>query len=218
MYIRPLTWVLIAPFFVCLPLLAGELLPAADSDTAALLAGKALIRKLKPQQTGGNGSGYELVYLVDAPLDTFWRFKTDFDNDFLLTNKFIKSHRLISRRENIVVTEDIFSENLYPLRPNAKFRWQTTLSPARYRLDFVLLNPAECGQKFHHGHIQLDAADTSGQKTKVTQVAYFDFFGVTFWVNYPGYGGMKVFLKYTVRWEQTTISRLKSKYIQKSAH
>ncbi len=217
MHIRLLTRILIVQFFVCLPLLAEGVLSAAESDQAALLEGKALIRKLKPRQTGGNGSGYELVYLVDVPLDAFWRFKTDFDNDFLVTNKFIKSHRLISRRKNLIVTENIFSEDLYPHKPSAKFRWQTTLSPARYRMDFVLLNPAECGQKFHYGYIQLEAAEASDQKTKVTQVAYFDFWGVYFWVNYPWQGGMKVFLKYTARWEQATILQLKSKYIQKSA-
>jgi hypothetical protein len=84
-------------------------------------------------------------------------------------------------------------------------------------MDFVLLNPEECGQRFHYGYIQLDAVGALDEKTKVTQLAYFDFFGVYFWVKYPWYGGMKNFLKYTARWEQETISRLKSKYIKKSA-
>lgn len=216
MRFRLLKWVLIAQCFVVLPFLTLEL-PAKEPDKAALVEGKAFIRKLQPQQKDGNGSGYELVYVVDASLNAFWKFKTDFDNDLLITNKFIKAHRLISHHENVVVTEDIFSEYLYTHRPKAKFRWQTTLFPAVYRLDFVLLNPAECGQKFHHGSIQLEAAGPSGQKTKVTQTAYFDFFGVSFWVNYPWYGGMKDFLTYSVHWEQTTFLRLKSKYIQKSA-
>ena len=215
--LRQLMWILIAQFIVILPLLAANGLLAEEPDNAALLEGEALIRKLIPQQADGTGSGYELIYIVDAPLDAFWKFKTDFDNDFLVTNKFIKSHRLISHHDNIAVTENIFSEALYPNRSNAKFRWQTTALPARYRLEFVLLNPEECGQKFHHGHIQLQATGTDGQKTKVTHVAYFDFMGVYFWVNYPWYGGMKDFLKYTARWEQATILRLKSKYIQKSA-
>jgi hypothetical protein len=84
-------------------------------------------------------------------------------------------------------------------------------------MDFVLLNPEECGQKFHYGHIQLESVAGVGKKTRVTQVAYFDFFGVSFWVNYPWYGGMRYFLEYTVRWEQDTILKLKTIYIKKSA-
>lgn len=216
MHIRALLWAFIAQCLVILPFLTLEL-PAQKADEATLLEGKALIRKLQPRRQGGSGGGYELVYVVDAPLDAFWKFKTDFDNDFLTTNKFITSHRLIRHHQNIVVTEDVFSEDLYTHKPDARFRWQTTLFPTQYRLDFVLLNPAECGQKFHHGSIQLEPTGANGQKTKVTQTAYFDFFGVSFWVNYPWYGGMKYFLNYSAHWEQTTILRLQSKYIQKSA-
>ena len=208
------TWAFIALFFAGIPAFASESLTAA-SDEEALLAGKAFIFELKPQRQ--KGGGYKLVYVVDAPIDSFWKFKTDFDNEFLLTNKFIKSHQMVSRRGNVVVTEDLFSEDLYTHRPRAKFRWQTTLSPAEYRMDFVLLNPEECGQKFHYGHIQLEALEFFSQKTKVTQKAYFDFFGVFFWVKYPWYGGMRHFLEYTARWEQDTILKLKATYIKKSA-
>lgn len=207
-------WTIVALFFAGIPAFASESLTAV-SDEEALLAGKVLISELKPQRQ--EGGGYKLVYVVDAPIDAFWKFKTDFDNNFLLTNKFIKSHQMISRRGNVVVTEDLFSEDLYTHRPRAKFRWQTTLSPAEYRMDFVLLNPEECGQKFHYGHIQLETLGAFSQKTMVTQVAYFDFFGVFFWVKYPWYGGMQHFLKYTAHWEQDTILKLKTTYIKKSA-
>ena len=214
MPIRQLMWVFVALFFIANPALASEPLTPTP-DEKALLEGKASVFELKPpRQSGG---GYKLVYLVDAPIDAFWKFKTDFDNDFLLTNKFIKSHQVISRRGNVVVTEDLFSEDLYTHRSRAKFRWQTTLLPTQYRMDFILLNPEECGQKFHYGYIQLDTVAAFDEKTKVTQVAYFDFFGVLFWIKYPWYGGMQDFLKYTARWEQETISKLKSKYIKKSA-
>ena len=214
MSFRQLMWVFIALLFLEIAALASEPLTAMP-DEKGLLEGRAFIFELKPQRQ--SGAGYKLVYLVDAPIDVFWKFKTDFDNDFLLTNKFIKSHRMLSRRGNVVVTEDLFSEDLHGHRPRAKFRWQTTLSAAQYRMDFVLLNPEECGQRFHYGYIQLDAVGALDEKTKVTQLAYFDFFGVYFWVKYPWYGGMKNFLKYTARWEQETISKLKSKYIKKSA-
>jgi len=189
---------------------AASGLSSEKPEEKEVLSGKASITKLKPPHQ--TGKGYKLVYLVDAPIEVFWKFKTDFDNDFLLNNKFIKSHQLLSRRENVAVTEDIFTEDVYTHRLGAKFRWQTTVSSDRYRLDFVLLNPEQCGQKFHYGHIQLETIATSGNKTKVTQVAYFDFFGAYFWVNYPWYGGMVDFLTYTARWEQETILKLKSKY------
>ncbi len=206
---RLLIYVIVALFGVEITCVASELLSEKTIEKE-LLSGKAIITKLKPRHQKGNG--YKLVYLVDAPIDVFWNFKTDFDNDFLLSNKFIKSHQLLSRQGNVVITADIFTEDVHTHRPGAKFHWQTTVSPERYRLDFVLLNPAQCGQKFHFGHIQLEALEGKKQKTKVTQIAYFDFFGAFFWVNYPWYGGMVDFLTYTARWEQETILKLKSKY------
>jgi hypothetical protein len=138
MRIRFLIWAFVALFFAVIPALASEFLTAVPDDEA-FFEGKAFIFELKaPRQ---DGAGYKLVYVVDAPIDAFWKFKTDFDNEFLLTNKFIESHQIISRRGNVVITEDLFSEDLYTHRPRAKFRWQTKISPAEYRMDFVLLNP-----------------------------------------------------------------------------
>ena len=82
--------------------------------------------------------------------------------------------------------------------------------PGSYRLDFVLLNPEQCGQKFHYGRIQLEAVKDA---TRVTQVAYFDFWGVSFWTYYPWKGGMRDFLEYTARWEQAMIQQLKPRYV-----
>jgi len=173
-----------------------------DNQTQAVASSKTLIFKLKPERK--EGRGYKLVYLVDAPLEVFWKFKTDFDNQILLSNKFITAHRVVSRNRNQVVTEGEYSN-----RPKAIFKWQTTVLPDRHRLKFVLLNPEECGQKYHYGSIQLEPL---GSRTRVTQVAYFDFFGVSIWVSYPFYGGMKYFLNYTASWEQQAILKLKHKY------
>jgi hypothetical protein len=151
--------------------------------------------KLRPE--GKAGRGYKLIYLIDAPLDVVWGFKTNFDNQFLLSNKYINSHRFVSRNQNEVVTENEYSD-----KPKLKFKWKTTLFPDQYLLNYVLLNPEECGQKYHHGSIQLEAV---GNRTRVTQVAYFNFFGVSFWVGYPFRGGMSHFLKYTAAWEQQTV-------------
>jgi len=175
---------------------------ATEPTEQQLLSGQPLIYKLTPERK--DGRGYKLIYMVDAPLDVFWKFKTDFDNQFLLSNKLIISHRFVSRNHNAVVTE-----NEYSNKPKAVFRWQTTLLPDQHRLKFILLNPEDCAQKYHYGYIQMEAF---GQKTKVTQVAYFDFFGVSIWVSYPFYGGMSYFLKYTAGWEQQTILKLKNKY------
>lgn len=167
-----------------------------------LLTAKVLIFKLEPERK--NGRGYKLVYLIDAPLDVFWRFKTDFDNDYLVTNNYIKFHRFVNRQEKVVVTE-----NEYTNKPGVIFKWRTTVVSDEYSLVFKLMNPEDCGQKYHYGHIKLEAY---GEKTKVTQIAYFDFFGVSFWVNYPFYGGMSDFLKSIARWEQQTIIKLKDRY------
>jgi hypothetical protein len=166
------------------------------------LSSKPIIFKLQPERK--EGRGYKLIYLVDAPLEVFWKFKTDFDNQFLLSNKLITAHRVIRRTENEVITE---SE--YINKPKTKFKWQTSLFPDQHLLKFILLNPEECGQKYHYGYIQLEPL---GSRTRVTQVAYFDFFGVSIWVNYPFYGGMSYFLNYTAAWEQQTILKLKEKY------
>jgi hypothetical protein len=183
------------------PGLSSEFSTAGPSGQQ-LSGSSPIIYKLTPERK--DGRGYKLVYIVDARLDVFWKFKTDFDNQFLLSNKFINSHRLIRRSRDEVITA-----NEYSNKPNALFKWQTTLFPDQHLLKFILLNPEECDQKYHYGYIQMEALDS---KTRVTQVAYFDFFGVSAWVNYPFYGGMSYFLNYTANWEQQTILKLKHKY------
>ena len=164
--------------------------------------GDPVIEKLKPESKGGRG--FELTYSVDASPDVFWKFKTDFDNPLLLRNKFINSHRLVSHVDNVVITETEYSH-----RSRAVFRWQTTVFPEQHLLRYELLNPEECGQKYHYGYIQLEALDYG---TRVNQVTYFDFFGASVWVNYPFKGGMTQVLDYTARWEQEFISEFGYQY------
>ena len=45
----------------------------------------------------GAGQAYRLTYTIDVPPKLFWAFKTDFGAAFLLTNRYILSHRLTSR-------------------------------------------------------------------------------------------------------------------------
>ena len=163
------------------------------------------IYQIVPDKRGGKA--YKLVYIVHAQIDVFWRFKTDFDNNFLLENKYIQEHHFITRKGNKVITDDKYTNG-----PNVYFRWQTTIYPQTKRLDFVLLNPKQCRQKFHYGYIQLKSVPKG---TQVTQVAYFDFLGSSLWANYPWGGGMKDFLSYTAHWEQETIMNLKDRYYDK---
>lgn len=161
-----------------------------------------LIERLEPDMRGGQA--YRLAYSVSVPVDIYWRFKTDFENDFLLENKFILNHRLISRENNSVITE-----NIYTNKPRAVFKWKTTFSRQDLKLHFVLLNPKSNGHEFHYGYISLNP---KGNTTQVVQEAYFDFFGASWWALYPWTGGMKDFLRYTARWEYDMVLKLYDRY------
>jgi len=174
----------------------------AQAGQKHLVNDEVFIYQIAPDKKGGKA--YKLLYLVEAPIDVFWKFKTDFDNDFLVKNKYIRKHNFISQNGNTFITEDKYTHG-----PDVYFRWQTTVFPETYRLDFVLLNPKQCRQKFHYGYIQLESI---AEGTRVTQVAYFDFWGVSLWANYPWRGGMKDFLSYTAHWEQETILHLEGRY------
>ena len=167
---------------------------------------EVIIYQMAPDERGGNA--YKLVYFVKAPIDYYWKFKTDFDNDFLVNNKYIREHNFILQKGNTVITE-----NKYTNSPDVYFRWQTTVLPEARRLEFNLLNPEQCRQKFHYGHIQLESL---AEGTLVTQVAYFDFLGASLWAFYPWRGGMKDFLSYTAHWEQETMLQLKDQYEDKN--
>jgi len=157
-----------------------------------------------------SGRAYKLVYLVNAQIDAYWRFKTDFNNNFLVKNKYVQDHHFIARNGNKVITEDKYTNG-----PDVYFKWQTTVFPQAKRLDFVLLNPKQCHQKFHYGSIQLKSVP---EGTQVTQVAYFDFWGSSLWAAWPWEGGMKDFLSYTAHWEQKTIMQLKNRYDHKNSN
>ena len=142
------------------------------------------LERVIPVENGGYG--YRLQYYVPAQINTFWQFKTDFDNDIMLTSDELIEHRLVESSKNSVITE-----NRYATAPDLKFLWQTTVYPRQYRLEFRLLNADDCRHDFHYGIIELSPA---GNYTKVTQTAFFDFFGASLWVKYPWNGGMKSML------------------------
>ena len=146
-----------------------------------------------------DGYGYKLQYYVPAPIDVFWLFKTDFDNDLLVTNTELLSHRFIRAIGNSVITE-----NRYAAAPGVRFRWKTIVHQDRYRLEFQLINAKDSRHDFHFGTIQLHPA---GRFTRVTQIAYFDFAGVSLWVRFPWNGGMKHTLVQSAKWEQKMASR-----------
>jgi hypothetical protein len=181
---------------------------AAEKTSQLTLGGsdEVLVERIAPQEK--SGVGYRLVYRVDAPIDVYWKFKTDFDNAFLVENQYIRDHRFINQRDNVVITE-----NRYTYGPDVAFRWQTTIIPEMLRLDFILLNPEKSRQRYHNGFIEL-APD--GSRTRVTQIAYFDFWGAGFWAYNPFKGGMKDILVNTARWEQATVLRIKNRYDENS--
>jgi hypothetical protein len=179
---------------------------SVEPSPAELSRDKEVLYRLESEAR--SGEAYKLVYLVPAPLEVFWRFKTDFNNDFLVTRRFIKEHRFISQQGNVVITEDTYTN-----APDKVFRWKTTVYAAQHRLEFTLENPAQCNQRFHYGFIQLDPFGEA--QTKVTHVAHFDFLGASLWANYPWPGGMSSFLRYTATWEQETILRLRERYSEK---
>jgi hypothetical protein len=181
--------------------------PTIEPTREQLLSGEPFIYRIEPDARGGEA--YKLVYLVRVPIEVFWRFKTDFQGDFIQTNKYIEEQRVILEEQNLVIIE-----NRLTSRPESRFRWRNILYPSKYRLDFFLENPEQCGQRFHYGHFQLEPL---GSYTKVTHVAYFDFFGSSLWAQYPWEGGMKAFLDYIARWDQQTILRVKDDFQGKSA-
>lgn len=155
-------------------------------------AAPAAIERLR--LASGEGEGYRMTYCVAVPLDVFWRFKTDFRNDFLAANPQIVAHEFIRREGDIVLTENRYAHDSKRL-----FRWQTEVYAREHRLDFKLLNPDQAGQKFHFGSIRLKA---SGRGTMVYQEARFQFAGAGIWAFYPWHGGMRSYLREFVAWEQ----------------
>ncbi|MGD8369201.1 MAG: hypothetical protein PVG78_16295 [Desulfobacterales bacterium] len=199
-------WIFAAALFAAGSIWGPETVRSQPNDPAIvgaeLLLGGVEVAKIAPDPRGGKA--YRLRYVVDVPLEVYWRFKTDFDNAFLLDNKYIDDHRVLEQNETVVVTEDRYSH-----APGAVFRWKTTPDKKNGRIDFVLLNPEQCGQRFHHGRIQVIGI---GEKTLVVQEGFFDFFGAAVWAHYPWAGGMRHFLQYTARWEQNTVLRMRRIY------
>ncbi|MFZ0614594.1 MAG: hypothetical protein WAM73_20280 [Desulfobacterales bacterium] len=192
------------PLAVVSLLIAVVSLEAAEGQRAGAGSDdeQTAIYRLAPAERGGRA--VKLVYVVGVPVNIFWKFKTDFDGDFLDTNRYIASSRLVRRINDTVVTETRYAGS-----PDVAFRWQTTLYPSVHGLGYVLLNPKDCGQKFNYGFIKLEAV---GGGTRVTHTSYFDFFGASLWAGLPGSIGMEAFLRYTARWEQETIMRLLPRY------
>jgi len=176
---------------------SGDMAVAADVNAAPITE----VHRIKPFDQAGQA--FRLIYTVNVSLELFWKFKTDFGADFLSNNRYILSHRLVGRKNNVYITETRYAD-----APETVFRWQTTVYPSAYRMNYLLLNPKECGQKFNRGTIQLSP---ESDKTRVVHSTYFDFFGAAVWAHFPGPGGMDAFLRYTADWERKTIKKLQQR-------
>jgi len=195
-------------FFFCSGFTSLSIHPqSVEPKQEELLRGDPLIYRIAPEARGGEA--YKMIYIVPVPIEVFWRFKTDFHGDFVETNKYIEEQIVIQEEKNVVVIENKLTN-----KPGARFIWRNKLHPEKYRLDFVLENPEQCGQRFHYGHFQLEPF---GSYTKVSHSAYFDFFGASLWATFPWEGGMYAFLDYIARWEQRTIVQLKDDYTPQKA-
>ena len=75
-----------------------------EPDAEELLSKQRFIYRIKPEERGGEA--FKLIYLVPVSVDVFWRFKTDFRGNFLLSNKYIKKHRVIHEMGNVIITEN----------------------------------------------------------------------------------------------------------------
>ena len=61
------------------------------------------------------GYGYKLQYYVAAPIDVFWRFKTDFAGDFVLRNDELLEHRLVRTEGNDEALKETAMRNAHTL-------------------------------------------------------------------------------------------------------
>ncbi|HHP7233645.1 MAG TPA: hypothetical protein ACFCUC_03365 [Desulfobacterales bacterium] len=189
---------------LAIPTVMPVALQADDEQNALLqrLEEKTQVTDVAPSREGGRG--VRLTYYVPVNASVFWKFKTDFQNEWLVTNDYIEVHRFIRRQGNTVITETRYTHG-----PDVFFRWETRLFPEIYIMHYTLLNPEECGQKFNRGRIEIE---NDGDLTRVTHTSYFDFTGAFLWAHIPGPWGMTGFLRYTALWEQETILRLQSRY------
>jgi len=178
--------------------------PTVEPSHEQLLSGKPFIYRIEPEPRGGQA--YKMIYIVPVPIEVFWRFKTDFHGDFVSTNKYVEEQTVIREEKNLVIIENKLTN-----QPGTRFRWLNILHPRQHRLEFVLENPNQSGQRFHYGYFQLEPF---GPNTKVSHAAYFDFFGASLWATFPWQGGMHAFLDYIARWEQKTIVKVKNDYNQ----
>jgi len=199
-FIAPIIWII--SLAITVSATPRSVAGGAEDIPQEVLEGKTRIERPMPDSKGGQA--YRLMYVVDVPVEIYWRFKTDFDNTFVVTHRFITSHRVVRRTDNVVVTE-----NKYRSHGDRVFRWKTTILSDVRRLEYVLLNPRSVEHRFHYGAIEV--LPVNG-RTLVIQTAYFSFFGASLWANLPVLGGMRSSLRYTARWERETVVRLKARY------
>lgn len=187
-------------------LLTGVPAGRADDHQALLEQLAAMTRLEQLPASDGQGRHVRLTYYAPVDVAVFWRFKTDFRNDWLVSNDYIEAHRLVARNGDIVLTE-----TKYTYGPDVFFRWRTELVPDKHTLRYTLLNPTECEQDYNRGEITLVP---DGAYTRVTHTSHFDFTGAFLWAHFPGPWGMVDFFRYTARWEQETILRLEDRYTE----
>ena len=146
----------------------------AEPDDEELLNKQRMVYRIKPEKRGGEA--FKLIYLVPVPVDVFWRFKTDFHGNFLLSNRYIKEHRLILETGNVTITE-----NSYSNAPNETFRWRTTLFPDQHRWFSSWKTPGNAGIGFTMARYEWNHSDhTPRSPTPLTLIFSVHLYGLTF--------------------------------------
>ncbi|MEI8246007.1 MAG: caspase family protein [Lentisphaerota bacterium] len=149
-----------------------------------LLEKKIFVYRIEPESKGGEA--YKVVYLVDASVDVVWKKKIDYNNP-IQSSKVI-NYQLVYNSDKYTITRETYSDS-----PEYNFTWKNTFSPDKKRIDFVLMNPIEVGQNFNYGYIKFEPVGI-GDKTRVTQIGYFDFTYASYWINNMDKDGMTDFV------------------------
>jgi hypothetical protein len=107
-------WLKYTAFVISALFFIGSNGQPAEPVSARAYTRQVSVEQMWPDQRGGKA--YKLTYQVQLPIDTCWKFKTDFRNEFILTNKYIREHRLTSGNGDTARTED-----KYPNAPDLFF-------------------------------------------------------------------------------------------------
>ena len=94
-------------FFLTIMLLAVVQINAAHAGSKSARPDLYIsVQKISEENSGRYG--YRLRYIVPVPIESYWRFKTDFDNEILATSAAISEHKFIRSVGNTAILKTAF--------------------------------------------------------------------------------------------------------------